>query len=154
MTMSNYLDYIVMLGAWNWFILGAIFLILELAAPGAFMLWLGLAALAVGLISFGVDWSWQAQCVVFALLSIALIPVYRRFAPKVEQPSESPLLNRRAETYVGRVFTLEKPIANGVGHVRIDDTIWRVSGPDMPAGSRVRIVRTEGANLFVEPAEA
>ena len=64
------------------------------------------------------------------------------------------LLNRRAETYVGRVFTLEKPIINAVGHVRIDDTIWRVSGPDIPAGSRVRIVRTEGANLFVEPAEA
>jgi len=66
----------------------------------------------------------------------------------------SPFLTRRTEAFVGRVFTLEKPIANGVGHVRIDDTIWRVSGPDMPAGSRVRIVRTEGANLFVEPVEA
>ncbi len=90
------IDYIVALGVWNWLILGAIFLLLELFAPGAFMLWLGLAALAVGLISFGVDWSWQAQLVAFAVLSLALIPVWRRYAPTVEQPSESPLLNRRA----------------------------------------------------------
>jgi inner membrane protein len=148
------IDTIIALGAWNWLILGAIFLLLELFAPGAFMLWLGLAALAVGLISFGVDWSWQAQLVVFAMLSLALIPVWRRYAPRVEQPSESPLLNRRAESYVGRVFTLEKPIVNGVGNVRIDDTVWRVTGPDSEAGSRVQIVRAEGPNLFVERAES
>jgi membrane protein implicated in regulation of membrane protease activity len=117
------------------------------------MLWLGLAALAVGLISFGVDWSWQAQLVAFALLSLALIPVWRRFAPRVETPSESPLLNRRAEGYVGRIFTLEKPIVDGVGHVRIDDTIWRVTGPDSAGGTRVKIVRVEGPNLFVESVE-
>ena len=145
------IDTILTLGVWNWFILGALFLILELFAPGAFMLWLGLAALAVGIISFGIDWSWQAQLVAFAVLSLALIPVWRRYAPKIEQPSESPLLNRRPEGYVGRVFTLEKPIANGVGHVHIDDTVWRVSGPDSAAGTQVRIVRADGPNLFVEP---
>ncbi|MEA2985350.1 MAG: inner membrane protein [Alphaproteobacteria bacterium] len=144
------IDYLITLGAWNWLILGAVFLALELVAPGAFMLWLGLAALAVGLISFAVDWSWQAQFVTFAVLSLALIPVWRRFAPNVEQPSEAPLLNRRAESYIGRTFTLENPIVDGVGRVRIDDTIWRVSGPDSPAGSQVRIMRVEGPNLFVE----
>ena len=144
------IDYLITLGAWNWLILGAVFLALELVAPGAFMLWLGLAALAVGLISFAVEWSWQAQLVTFAVLSLALIPVWRRFAPNVEQPSESPLLNRRAESYIGRTFTLENPIVDGVGRVHIDDTIWRVTGPDSPAGSQVRIVRAEGPNLFVQ----
>jgi inner membrane protein len=144
------IDYLITLGAWNWLILGAVFLTLELAAPGAFMLWLGLAALAVGLISFAVDWSWQAQLFAFAVLSLALIPVWRRYAPKVERPSEAPLLNRRAESYIGRTFTLENPIVDGIGRVRIDDTIWRVSGPDSPAGSQVRIVRAQGPNLFVE----
>jgi inner membrane protein len=147
------IDYLITLGVWNWLILGAVFLALELIAPGAFMLWLGLAALAVGLISFAVDWSWQAQLVTFAVLSLALIPVWRRFAPNVERPSEAPLLNRRAEGYIGRTFTLENPIIDGVGRVRIDDTIWRVTGPDSPAGSQVRIVRAEGPNLFVERVE-
>ena len=144
------IEYITALGVWNWLILGAVFLALELSAPGAFMLWLGLAAFAVGLVSFAIDWSWQAQCVTFALLSLALIPVWRHFAPKVEKPTDSPLLNRRAEGYIGRVFTLENPIVDGVGRVRIDDTIWRVTGVDSAAGSRVRIVRVEGPNLFVE----
>lgn len=146
------IDYIVTLGVWNWFIVGAAFLILELFAPGAFMLWLGVAALMVGVISFGVDWSWQAQLVAFSVLSLALIPVYRRFAPRVEKPSDSPLLNRRAESYVGRIFTLEKPIVNGVGGVRIDDTIWRVRGPEGPVGMQVRVTRVDGADLFVEQA--
>jgi membrane protein implicated in regulation of membrane protease activity len=145
-------DTIVSLGVWNWLILGAIFLALELFAPGAFMLWLGLAALAVGLLSFAIDWSWQWQLVTFSLLSLALVPVWRQFAPKVERPTDSPLLNRRAESYVGRVFTLENPIVDGVGRVRIEDTIWRVTGPDCAAGSRVRVVRAEGADLFVEAA--
>jgi membrane protein implicated in regulation of membrane protease activity len=146
------IDYFITLGVWNWLILGAVFLALELVAPGAFMLWLGLAALAVGLISFGIDWSWQAQLVAFAVLSLALIPVWRRFAPSVEQPTESPMLNRRAEGYVGRIFALDKPIVDGVGRVRIDDTVWRVTGPDSVAGSRVRVVRVEGPNLYVELA--
>jgi membrane protein implicated in regulation of membrane protease activity len=145
-------DYIISFGVWNWLILGAVFLGLELMAPGAFMLWLGVAALVVGLVSFAVNWSWQVQCVAFAALSLALIPVWRRFASRVEQPSDSPMLNRRAEGYVGRVFTLENPIVDGVGRVRIDDTIWRVTGPDSAAGSRLRIVRVEGANLVVELA--
>jgi membrane protein implicated in regulation of membrane protease activity len=145
-------DTIVSLGVWNWLILGAIFLALELFAPGAFMLWLGLAALAVGLLSFAIDWSWQWQLVTFSLLSLALVPVWRQFAPKVERPTDSPLLNRRAESYVGRIFTLENPIVDGVGRVRIEDTIWRVTGPDCAAGSRVRVVRAEGADLFVEAA--
>jgi membrane protein implicated in regulation of membrane protease activity len=147
------IDYFITLGVWNWLILGAVFLALELVAPGAFMLWLGLAALAVGLISFGIDWSWQAQLVAFAVLSLALIPVWRRFAPSVERPTESPMLNRRAEGYVGRIFVLEKPMADGVGRVRIDDTVWRVTGPDSAAGSRVRVVRVEGPNLYVESVD-
>ena len=80
------------------------------------------------------------------------MPLWRRFARKVDPQLESPYLNRRTEALVGRVFTLEKPIVDGVGTVRIDDTIWRVSGADAAAGSRVRVVRAEGANLKVEPA--
>ena len=56
------------------------------------------------------------------------------------------------EALVGREFTLEKPIVDGTGTVRIDDTIWRVAGPDAPAGSRVRVVQADGASLTVAAA--
>ena len=144
------LEWIVSLGSWNWFILAALLLLIEILAPGMFMLWLGLSAILVGIISSAVVWSWQAQLIAFAVFAIAAVPAWRHFARKVEKPADSPFLNRRAEGYVGREFTLDKPIVGGVGTIRIDDTVWRVTGPDVPAGSRVRIARAEGAALMVE----
>ncbi len=145
-------DFFVSLGKWNWLILGAAFLLLELMAPGTFMLWLGLSALLVGVISLLVDWPWQYQLVAFALFTLASIPLWRRVARRVEKPGDQPFLNRRADAFVGREFTLEKPIIGGNGTVKIDDSIWRLSGPDCPGGSRVRVVRADAATLVVELA--
>jgi inner membrane protein len=144
------LAWIVSLGTWNWFILAALLFVLEVLAPGMFMLWLGLSAIILGIVASAIVLSWQVQIIGFAVLALVLVPAWRHFATKVEKTAESPFLNRRAEGYVGRVFTLDKPIIDGSGAVRIDDTVWRVSGPDCPAGSRVRVAATDGANLLVE----
>src|SRR3982751_6023191 len=100
--------YFTALGAWAWIIAGAILLALELAVPGAFMMWLGLAAGLVGVISLVVAWSWQWRCVAFAVFALASVPLWRRFARKVDPQTESPMLNRRTEALIGRTFTLEK----------------------------------------------
>jgi len=60
---SQLLTWIVSLGAWNWFILAALLFLLEILAPGSFMLWLALSAILVGAISTAVVWSWQAQLI-------------------------------------------------------------------------------------------
>ena len=141
------------LGNWNWLIFGFILMALELAAPGVFLFWLGLAALLVGLVSFVLDPSWQIQLLMFAVFAAYAVPVWRRLALSARKTDQSnAFLNRRAEALVGRVFTLEKPIVDGAGTVRVDDTIWRVAGPDTPAGSRVRVVHADGANLTVAAA--
>ena len=144
------MSWIVSLGSWNWFILAALFLLLEVLAPGTFMLWLGFSAILVGALSLAVVWSWQTQVIAFAVFAVAAIPIWRYFARKVEKPVDRPFLNRRIEGYVGREFTLDKPIVGGVGTIHIDDTVWRIKGPDCPAGSRVRVARAEGADLLVE----
>src|SRR5947208_16549710 len=145
------IEYLTTFGKWNWLILAAVFFVIELVAPGAFMMWLGLSALLFGIISFFAAWAWQYQLIAFAVCAIASIPLWRRFAHRVEKPGDQPFLNRRADAFVGRVFTLEKPIVSGNGTVRIDDTIWRLSGPDCPGGSRVKVVRADAATLVVEP---
>ena len=137
------------LGTWNWLIFGVILMALEVAAPGVFLFWLGLAALLVGLVSFVLHLSWQTQLLMFAVFAVAAVPVWRQLA----SPTDSkPFLNRRAQALVGREFTLEKPIIDGAGTVRVDDTIWRVAGPDVPAGSRVKVVQADGASLTVAAA--
>jgi membrane protein implicated in regulation of membrane protease activity len=146
------MSWLISLEHWNWFIAAAVLFLLEIVAPGSFMLWLGIAAILVGAISLVVDWSWQAQVITFAVFAVAAIPIWRRLARSLERSVDQPFLNRRADGYVGRIFTLDKPIVDGIGTIRIDDTVWRVSGPDCPAGSRVRIASANGADLMVEAA--
>src|ERR1700759_219213 len=128
------------LGTWNWLVFGIILMALELLAPGVFLFWLGLAALLVGLLSFALHPSWQSQILVFAIFAAAAGPLWRHVAHKATAVSKShPFLNKRADALVGRVFTLEKPIIDGAGTVRIDDTICRVPGPGTPARTRVTV---------------
>ena len=144
------MELLMSLTMWHWLITAAIFFVLELTVPGAFMLWLGISATLVGVISFFVPWPWQYQLVAFAIFALGSIPLWRRFAGRVEKEGDQPFLNRRADAFVGREFTLEKPIVAGNGTVKIDDTIWRLSGPDVPGGSRVKVVRADAATLVVE----
>lgn len=141
---------ILALGPWSWLIAGAVLLGLELMAPGVFLMWLGLAAVIVGLATFVVAWSWQAQIIAFVICSLAAVPLWRRISLVQRGKEPEGFLNRRSDAFVGRVFTLEKPIVDGAGTVRIDDSIWRVTGPDVSAGSRVKVVRTDGVLLTVE----
>jgi len=143
------IDLFLKYGAWSWLVLGLVLMGLEVAAPGVFLFWLGLAGLLVGLLSFAINIGWEIQLIAFAVFSLAAVPVWRRLARAKSSAPEQNFLNRRSDALVGRVFTLEKPIQDGFGTVRVDDTIWRVAGPDAPAGSRVKVVRADGASLTV-----
>jgi membrane protein implicated in regulation of membrane protease activity len=141
------------LGPWTWIILGLVLMGLELVAPGAFLLWLGLAAMLTGLIDWVFSLSWQAAALVFAVLSVGAVLVGRAVTrDRDEEKGDRPALNRRGQSLVGHVFTLESPIIGGSGRIRVDDSSWRVSGPDMAAGAMVRVVRVDGATLVVEAA--
>src|SRR5262249_28283567 len=99
-TNTDMITWFMALGHWNWFISAAVLFLLGILLPGALLMWLGLAALLVGAISLGVEWSWQVQIIAFAVFSIAAIPAWRRLSRKVEAPVDRPFLNRRAEGYV------------------------------------------------------
>lgn len=137
---------------WAWFVLGGVLLLAEIAAPGAFLLWLGLAALATGALVYVFEPSWQLAVLAFALFSLIAIAVGRKVTPAPGRASDRPFLNRRAQGFIGRVFTLDEPIVGGVGRVRIDDTVWRIAGPDTTSGTDVRVVAVDGPLLKVERA--
>lgn len=145
-----------LIGAWSWIIGGLVFCGLELAVPGAFLIWIGLAAIATGAIAFGFPAMTVAvQLILFAVLAIVFVLLGRKVTASANDvQSEQPFLNRRAEAYRGRVFTLDEGIANGQGRLRIDDTLWRIEGPDMIAGSKVRVVAITGSLLKVEAASS
>jgi len=144
-------DAFISLEAWAWIILGVLLIGVELLAPGAFFLWLGLAAIVTGLIDAVFGLSWQASALLFALLCVAAVFLGRAATrSRTQDEPQTEMLNRRGHSLVGRVFTLETPIKDGEGRIRVDDSSWRVTGADRFAGAKVRVVRVEGSTLVVD----
>ena len=124
----------------------------ETLAPGAFMLWLGFAAAAVFVLVLLFDLPLLAQAVAFVVLSFASIQIYRTRFRGRERVSDRPTLNRRTDALVGRVVPLEQAIVSGRGRVQSADAYWDVTGPELPVGTAVRVVGSDGMTLKVEPA--
>ena len=135
-----------------WAALAVVLFAAEALAPGAFMLWMGVAAAAVFLAVWAIgDVPVLVQVVLFVVLSFVSIQIYRTWFRKRARPSDQPLLNRRAEQLVGRVVLLDQAIVNGNGRAKVDDAFWAVTGVDSPAGSSVRVVAVDGMTLKVQP---
>jgi inner membrane protein len=147
----------VELGPWNWVVLGLILMIFEVAAPGIFLLWFGVAALIVGAVAilFGeaLGLGWQIQVILFLVLSVIAVFIGRRLIGATDVVSDEPLLNMRGEQLIGQVVTLEEATVNGRGRARVGDSLWRVTGPDLAAGTRVRITGIDHGTLVIEMAE-
>lgn len=146
----NILDQIVF---WHWWIAGVVFLILEVFVPGAFFLWLGVSAGVVGLVLLVFSGTpWEIQFLIWAVLSIGAVVGSRLYLRRHPIETDRPTLNRRGEQYIGRHFTLEEPIVNGLGKIRVDDSTWKIEGPDeLPAGRKIQVTAVEGTVLKVEP---
>lgn len=145
------MDFFTELNHWTWWVLGLLLLVLEMFAPAAVFMWMGLAALVTGFVLFVIpDMIWELQLVMFSLLSVISIITWKRLFGKRMNVSDEPLLNRRAQQYVDRVFTLDQPIVNGVGMVKVDDSSWRITGPELPAGARIIVVGEDGMSLRVD----
>lgn len=139
-------------GPWSWIVGGMVLLAIELLVPGGVFVWLGAAAVAVGLISLAQPISWPMQWLLYGALAIASVVAWLNYARRhKETETDRPLLNKRAARFIGREVALKEDINDGFGRVELGDTVWRVSGPNLTAGTKVKITGAEGAVLTVEP---
>ncbi len=132
--------------AWAWILAGLVLMGGELALPGVFLVWLGLAAGLTGLIEAALGLPWQGQLLLFSALSVAAVLLANRL-----NRQRAPILNLGAHRLIGRSVRLETALQAGEGRARLDDTLWRVTGPDLPAGTPVRVTGVEGTVLRVAP---
>ncbi len=136
---------------WHWWIVGGVMLLIEVIAPSFYFLWLAIAAAAVGLVMLLVPGlGWQYQIIIFSGLSIISIALFRRYQHDNPVITDQPALNRRGEQYIGRTFTLQEPITNRAGKLRVDDTSWRITGDDLPAGTQIVVTGADGVILKVQ----
>jgi membrane protein implicated in regulation of membrane protease activity len=137
-----------------WAVIALVLIAAETFIPGAFLLWMGIAAAVVWLaVLLFPDLGLLAQVVLFVALSVVAVLAYLKWGRRRERPSDRPLLNRRAEQLVGRVVALDRAIVGGRGRVKLDDAYWEVSGPDLEAGERVRVVAANGMVLEVRAVD-
>ena len=135
---------------WHWWLLAAVLIAIEMLAPGAFFLWLGVAAVVTGLAAFllaGMGWEYQA--LIFAVSAMLAIWGSRAWFAKHRTTCVRPNLNRRGAEYVGRRFVLADPIVEGSGKLLIDGIVWRIVGEDLPAGTTISVAAVDGALLQV-----
>ena len=136
---------------WHWWVAAVVLIIIETLAPGAIFLWLGVSAGVVGAVLLAApELSWENQLLIFSVLSVGSVVGWRVYQRSHPTETDLPTLNRRGEQYIGRVVTLDDPIVNRVGKVRLDDTSWKVEGDDQPAGARVKVVGVDGVVLKIE----
>ena len=138
------------LGGWTWWVIAGLLLLAELIVPGVFFMWLALAAAVVGVVDIFADLSWQIEIAAFAVLSVLIVLFVRPRLRKHEGDNSN--LTQRMYDYVGRSYVLDEPIVDGRGKVRIDDTLWVVTGADRAKGEWVKVTAVDGSRLIVEPA--
>lgn len=152
--MEYILAYMMSMGPWSWLIVGLVFLGLEVLLPGTFiLLWIGVAAIITGLLSFILPIGIQSQLVIFAIGSVIAVFLGRKYFTANFHPSDRPLLNQRAAQLIGQTYKVSEPIVNGKGKVKIGDSQWMVTGPDADLGVNVTVTSVKGNRLIVELAE-
>lgn len=142
------------LAFWHWLVLGVVLAIIEVFAPGAFFLWLGISAAIVGCVLWLIPGiSWEIQLLFFAILSVASVVVARRYLTAHPLETDLPNLNQRGQQYVGRIFTLIEPVVNGQGKIQVDDSTWKITCEDCEAGTKVIINGVDGVVLSAAIAD-
>lgn len=138
--------------AWLWLIGGVVLLIAELIAPGFFLIFIGAAGIATGVLSLLFGLPLVLQLAVFAILAfLAARFGGRQFYATRYDYSSDPLLNDRAARLLGKVVVVVQPVDSHSGRVRVGDSEWSARGGPAEVGERVRIVDIDGNCLKVEP---
>jgi len=145
-------DYLQDLSFWDWLGLGTVLLILEVFGAGGYLLWIGVAAAGVGILTYILpSMSWEVQFVLFAVLSVLTALYWWRRQRSVMRKSDQPGLNMRGSELIGRTFVVHDAIVGGRGKIKVGDGVWMVVGPDTATGNQVRVIAQDGTILKVEP---
>lgn len=137
---------------WLWLIGGVLLLIAEVLAPGLFLMFIGAAAIATGLLALLLPIGLAVQLGLFAVLALVIARVggRRAYASRFDH-SADPFLNDPVSRLIGEVVVVVEPVDANGGRVRVGDSEWSARGRPAAVGDRVRIVDVQGNCLKVEP---
>ena len=136
---------------WLWMSGGILLLIAEIIAPGFFLVFIGVAALATGAFTLLFDMPLAFQLILFTIYALVAVMIGRKVYANQAVDSTDPLLNDRAARLVGKSVTVIAAVDEHSGRVRVGDSEWSARGGPGRPGERVRITGVDGNCLLVEP---
>ncbi|EMI5490284.1 NfeD family protein [Providencia stuartii] len=139
--------------AWFWLCLGGLLLIAELLGTGGYLLWSGVAAVAVAIIALVlpfIGWEWQG--ILFAILTIVSAVLWRKWLSLRKNPQADDV-NQKSHQLIGRKVRLISDTDEGFSRVKLADGSWRAySEIALKAGTEVVITSVDGITLHVKPS--
>ena len=143
------MEWFEILTPWHWLTAAVILIVIEMMIGTYFLLWVGFAAAATALVLWIFGVGWQAQMIMFFILSLASIVAWHYYTKNNPTVDAMPNLNKRGHQHIGRTFNLSRAIVNGVGKINVNDSTWKVAGEDLPEGAKVKVVDISGTILKV-----
>lgn len=145
------MEWFEILTPWHWLTAAVVLIVVEMMIGTYFLLWVGFAAASTALVQWIFGVSWQAQMIVFFILSLVSIVAWHYYSKNNPEIDPIPYLNRRGHQHIGRVFNLSQAIVNGVGKINVNDSSWKVEAQeDIGLDEKVRVIDIKGTTLKVE----
>lgn len=136
---------------WIWAIAGVLLLIAEIIAPGFFLVFVGVAAIATGLFTLLFDLGLAPQLILFAVYAVLAVMIGKRWYGEPHGGDERHTINEPANRLIGKTVTVVADVDDHAGRVRVGDGEWNARGGPAAAGERVTVAGVEGNCLIVEP---
>jgi len=136
---------------WLWAIGGLLLLIAEIVAPGFFLVFLGVAAIATGLFTLLFDLGLGPQLALFVVYTALAVMIGKRWYGEPDSDDPSIKLNEPVKRLVGKTVTVVEAVDDHGGRVRVGDGEWSARGGPAAAGERVKVTGVDGNCLTVEP---
>ena len=142
---------------WAWIIAGAVIAGLEILLPGMFLMWIGLGAVATGIVlarypDLALEW----QFLVFAGSMVASVAIGLSIERRSGRTKHARFMNREMKGMVGKTYVAIAPFSVGRGRIKVQDSSYAaVSEEAIAAGDTVRVVAIEdGRPKVVKVPEA
>jgi len=139
---------------WHWLALALMLMVIEIMVPTEFFMWLSFAAGATAIVKLLFPQIGMVpELSLFSAFGLSSIAVWRqKGVTGKEEETDRQQLNQRNQRYLGRVVEVTQAINNGEGKVTVEDSQWKVYGPDAVIGTKVKVVSVDGSIFKVELA--
>lgn len=136
---------------WYWLSAALLLFILEIMAPGVFLMWIGLGAAGVGVFLLLFPEAPLALQLIALAFSVTAAVCLGMVWQKKNRETHHHGLNQGLESYIGRTAIVSQDFVSGQGRVRLDDSFFTaLANQPLVTGQSVIVISVHETVLQVQ----